>query len=75
MTNIVADLFESAAKPAVPLVLAVPLRYTSRDIMPKRKPMAPARPAPTQLPLFTEAVSLVRIRPGLNEWRYYRMEV
>jgi predicted DNA-binding WGR domain protein len=30
---------------------------------------------PRQLPLFTESVSLVRIRPALNEWRYYRMEV
>ena len=30
---------------------------------------------PRQLPLFTESASLVRIRPALNEWRYYRMEV
>ena len=28
-----------------------------------------------QLPLFAEEASLVRIRPDLNEWRYYRMEV
>jgi len=30
---------------------------------------------PVQLPLFPEHVSLARIRPALNEWRYYRMEV
>jgi predicted DNA-binding WGR domain protein len=34
---------------------------------------APAEPR--QLPLFAESASLVRIRPALNEWRYYRMEV
>ena len=28
-----------------------------------------------QLPLFPESASLCRIRPELNEWRYYRMEV
>jgi hypothetical protein len=43
--------------------------------MPKRKTMAPARPAPIQLPLFAETASLVRVRPALNEWRYYRMEI
>jgi predicted DNA-binding WGR domain protein len=43
--------------------------------MTKRRNMAPARPAPTQLPLFSERASLVRIRPALNEWRYYRMEI
>ena len=32
-------------------------------------------PAPVQLALFPEHVSLCRIRPELNEWRYYRMEV
>jgi predicted DNA-binding WGR domain protein len=37
--------------------------------------MAPARPAPTQLTLFAEAASLVRIRPVANEWRCYRMEI
>ena len=30
---------------------------------------------PVQLPLFPDCVSLVRIRPERNEWRYYRMEV
>jgi predicted DNA-binding WGR domain protein len=34
-----------------------------------------ARPAPIQLPLFAETASLVRIRPALREWRYYRMEI
>jgi predicted DNA-binding WGR domain protein len=43
--------------------------------MPKRRTTAPALPPPVQLPLFPEAVSLVRIRPALNEWRFYRMEV
>jgi predicted DNA-binding WGR domain protein len=28
-----------------------------------------------QLALFPECASLCRIRPELNEWRYYRMEV
>jgi predicted DNA-binding WGR domain protein len=43
--------------------------------MPKRQNMAPARPAPIQLPLFAEAALLVRLRPALHEWRYYRMEI
>jgi predicted DNA-binding WGR domain protein len=43
--------------------------------MPRRRKTAPARPAPRQLPLFAEAVSLIRVRPELNEWRYYRMEI
>src|SRR3978361_2538664 len=43
--------------------------------MPKRRKHAPARPTPIQLPLFAETASLVRIRPTLNEWRYYRMEI
>ncbi|MDA8249145.1 MAG: WGR domain-containing protein [Rhodospirillales bacterium] len=30
---------------------------------------------PEQLLLFAEHVSLARIRPALNEWRYYRMEL
>jgi predicted DNA-binding WGR domain protein len=30
---------------------------------------------PVQLPLFPEQASLARIRPELNEWRFYRMEV
>ena len=32
-------------------------------------------PSPVQLPLFDDTASLVRIRPALNEWRFYRMEV
>ena len=43
--------------------------------MPKPDKMAPARPVPIQLPLFAKAASLVRVRPRLNEWRFYRMEV
>lgn len=30
---------------------------------------------PIQLPLFPESASLSRIRPELNEWRFYRLEV
>jgi hypothetical protein len=33
------------------------------------------RVEPVQLALFPESVSLRRIRPELNEFRYYRMEV
>jgi predicted DNA-binding WGR domain protein len=43
--------------------------------MPKRRNRPPAPPPPVQLPLFAETASLVRIRPELNEWRYYRMAV
>jgi predicted DNA-binding WGR domain protein len=43
--------------------------------MPKRRKLGPNRPAPIQLPLFAEAASLIRVRPALNEWRYYRMEI
>src|SRR3978361_313630 len=43
--------------------------------MPRRRKPALARPTPIQLPLFAETASLVRIRPALHEWRYYRMEV
>ena len=43
--------------------------------MPKRRESAPGRPTPIQLPLFAETASLVRVRPTLNEWRYYRMEI
>jgi predicted DNA-binding WGR domain protein len=43
--------------------------------MPKRARKAPARPVPVQLPLFAEAASLVRVRPEVNEWRFYRIEV
>jgi hypothetical protein len=42
--------------------------------MPRRAKTPPA-PPPVQLPLFAETASLVRIRPALNEWRFYRMEV
>jgi predicted DNA-binding WGR domain protein len=30
---------------------------------------------PVQLPLFPENASLARIRPEINEWRFYRLEV
>ncbi|WP_371418013.1 WGR domain-containing protein [Acidisoma sp. L85] len=30
---------------------------------------------PVQLPLFPDSAASCRIRPDLNEWRYYRMEV
>ena len=43
--------------------------------MPKHRATATVLPPPVQLPLFPETVSLVRIRPALNEWRFYRMEV
>jgi predicted DNA-binding WGR domain protein len=33
------------------------------------------RVEPMQLALFPESASLCRIRPELNEFRYYRMEV
>ena len=42
--------------------------------MPRRS-HAPLVSAPIQLPLFPESASLARIRPELNEWRFYRMEV
>ena len=51
------------------------MRYTSRDDIPRHRKPAPARPTSIQLPLFAETASLVRIRPALHEWRYYRMEV
>jgi hypothetical protein len=28
---------------------------------------------PIQLPLFPDQAAFVRIRPELNEWRFYRM--
>jgi predicted DNA-binding WGR domain protein len=40
-----------------------------------RRPKAPQPPVPVQLPLFPERVSLARVRPELNEWRFYRLEV
>lgn len=36
---------------------------------------SPARPAPVQLPLFPEQVTLARIRPERNERRYYTLEI
>ena len=43
--------------------------------MPRCASPRPQRAAPVQLPLFAEAVSLIRVRPERNEWRYYRMEI
>ena len=44
--------------------------------MPKRRKVPSARPPfPIQLPLFAYAALLIRVRPELNEWRFYRMEV
>ncbi len=42
---------------------------------PKRGKKRPVRSVPVQLPLFAEAVSLIRVRPERNEFRFYRMEV
>jgi predicted DNA-binding WGR domain protein len=75
MSNTVSRLLTSGCRRGVLLAAARALRYTSRDDMPKRRKPAPGRPTPIQLPLFAETASLVRIRPTLNEWRYYRMEV
>ena len=41
----------------------------------KRRKSCSARPAPVQLALFAEAASLIRVRPELNEFRFYRLEV
>jgi predicted DNA-binding WGR domain protein len=45
--------------------------------MPKRPKTTVARPEPEpiQLPLFAETASLVRSRPEMNEWSFYRMEI
>ncbi len=43
--------------------------------MPKLAKKASPRPVPIQLPLFAEAASLVRVRPEINEWRFYRLEI
>jgi predicted DNA-binding WGR domain protein len=43
--------------------------------MPKHRKRLPTPPPPVQLPLFAETASLMRIRPAVNEWRFYRMEV
>jgi predicted DNA-binding WGR domain protein len=40
-----------------------------------RRRKAPLTPAPVQLPLFPERESLSRVKPELNEWRFYRLEV
>ena len=69
---------ESPSRPAERVVLLAHMRwfrYTSRDHMPKRRATAPALPPPVQRTLFPETVSLVRIRPAANEWRFYRMAV
>jgi predicted DNA-binding WGR domain protein len=66
---------DRAAGRAVPVAPSQSRRYSCRDIMPKRRNHPPAPPPPVQLPLFAETASLVRIRPELNEWRYYRMAV
>ena len=42
--------------------------------MPRRR-VQQLKPVPIQLPLFPDRASLSRIRPELNEWRYYRLEV
>ena len=39
------------------------------------RPQHLAQTSPLQLRLFPERASLARIRPEINEWRYYRMEV
>src|SRR5690242_1457912 len=43
--------------------------------MPRRSRHDSACPLPTQLPLFPDAASLIRVRPEHNEWRFYRIEV
>ena len=60
---------------AAPVAPSRRQRHSCRAIMPKRRNHPPAPPPPVQLPLFAETASLVRIRPELNEWRYYRMAV
>jgi hypothetical protein len=59
----------SAAAPAVPLEQAGRVCYSFRDIMPKRRITAPARPAPIQLPLFaeTEVRNFLRYRSRINQ--------
>ncbi len=42
--------------------------------MPRHRMQQP-KSVPIQLPLFPERASLSRIRPEINEWRYYRLEV
>ncbi len=43
--------------------------------MTNRRIRRPRRPAPVQLPLFTEAAFLVRVRPEHGEHRFYRIEI
>ncbi|NPD69780.1 WGR domain-containing protein (plasmid) [Lichenicola cladoniae] len=43
--------------------------------MPKPAHQAPARPPPTQIPLFSETASLVNIVPDRNAWRFYRLAI
>ncbi|HQT89622.1 MAG TPA: WGR domain-containing protein [Acidiphilium sp.] len=42
---------------------------------PRRRPVRVPRPAAVQLPLFPEQVTLTRIRPELNERRFYQIEI
>lgn len=51
------------------------MRFSEIDVDVRRCPLSSLAPEPIQLPLFPAAASLVRIRPELNEWRYYKMEI
>jgi predicted DNA-binding WGR domain protein len=42
---------------------------------PRRRKIHRAPTVSVQLPLFAETASLIRVRPELNEWRFYRLEV
>lgn len=42
---------------------------------PRRRSVRVPRPAAVQLPLFPEQVTLTRIRPELNERRFYQIEI
>lgn len=55
--------------------LSFQIWYTSPVKCSKRSKSRQARPVPIQLPLFDDAVSLIRVRPERNEYRFYRMEV
>jgi len=39
------------------------------------RPLRLQKTMPVQLPLFPDQASLARIRPEINEWRFYRLEV
>ncbi len=41
----------------------------------RRRSVRTPRPAAVQLPLFPELITLTRIRPELNERRYYQIEI